>query len=507
MRHPRRHRLTTLTTSLAAALLAAPLALTSTPATAVSGPASSDDSLLFTARLDIGDGQRACSGALIDRDWLLTAASCFADDPAESLALPAGAPRLKTTATIGRTDLTTTAGETRTIVDLVPYSSRDVVLARLSRPVTTVTPVGISAAAAAAGEELTVAGYGRTRTEWSPLNLHSGTFTVDSVAADTVGITGKDGASVCMGDTGGPAVRMVGGKPELVALSSRSWQGGCFGIDPAVTQTGAVSARVDDLHEWVTTTVAVPRVTDYTGDGKSDVAYLYDYGTNTDGTSRTGLWLQTSTGSGFDAPVKPWDSGTGSWTWNRSKLVSGDFNGDGLADVGVLYKYANTSDGRGHSALWTFTSTGTGFNAPVKVWDSGTGSWTWDNSKLVSGDFNGDGLADVGVLYKYANTSDGRGHSALWTFTSTGTDFNTPAKKWDSGTGSWTWDNSKLVSGDFNGDGKSDVGVLYKYPNTSDGRGHSALWTFTSTGTDFNTPAKKWDSGTGSWTWDRTEIA
>ncbi|MGQ4381816.1 FG-GAP repeat domain-containing protein, partial [Streptomyces sp. SAS_267] len=288
--------------------------------------------------------------------------------------------------------------------------------------------------------------------------------------------------------------------------NSRSWQGGCLGNDPAETRTGAIDTRVDDLNTWVASTVAVPRVTDYTGDGKSDVAYLYNYGTNTDGTNHTALWLQTSTGSGFNGPVKSWDSGTDSWDWNLSKTVSGDFNGDGLADVGVLYKYPNTTDGRGHTALWTFTSTGTGFKAPVKVWDSGTGSWTWDNSAPVSGDFNGDGLADVGVLYKYANTPDGRGHSALWTFTSTGTGINAPVRKWDSGDGSWTWDNSALVAGDFNGDGKSDVGALYKYGNTADGRGHSALWTFTSTGTGINAPVKTWDSGDDSWTWDNSAL-
>ncbi|MFD7878572.1 FG-GAP repeat domain-containing protein, partial [Streptomyces sp. NPDC059766] len=142
-----------------------------------------------------------------------------------------------------------------------------------------------------------------------------------------------------------------------------------------------------------------------------------------------------------------------------------------------------------------------------KKWDSDTGSWTWDSSMLVAGDFNGDGRSDVGALYKYANTSDGRGHTALWTFTSTGGGFNGPVKKWDSDTGSWTWDSSMLVAGDFNGDGRSDVGAFYKYPNTSDGRGHSALWTFTSTGTGISGPVKKWDSDTGSWTWDRTKIA
>ncbi|MEU4083325.1 S8 family serine peptidase [Streptomyces aureus] len=269
-----------------------------------------------------------------------------------------------------------------------------------------------------------------------------------------------------------------------------------------ITYSGATTPRIDIGQALVRPS---DKTGDFNGDGKSDAAYLYDYGANADGTNHSALWSQTSTGTGFNGPVKQWDSGTGSWDWSNSKTLSGDFNGDGRSDVAVLYKYANTSDGRGHSALWTFMSTGSGFGSPVKVWDSGTGSWTWDSSELVSGDFNGDGKSDVGVLYKYANTSDGRGHSALWTFASTGSGFGGPVKWWDSDTGSWTADNSKLVAGDFNGDGKSDVGVLYKYANTSDGRGHSALWTFASTGSGFGSPVKVWDSGTGSWTWDRTK--
>ncbi|MEU9137738.1 S8 family serine peptidase [Streptomyces sp. NPDC048404] len=270
-----------------------------------------------------------------------------------------------------------------------------------------------------------------------------------------------------------------------------------------ITYTGAATPRID-IGQALGHTSDKPG--DFNGDGRSDAAYLYDYGANSDGTSHSALWLQTSNGSGFNNPVKQWDSGTGSWNWSLSKTLSGDFNGDGNADAAVLYKYADTSDGRGHSALWTFTSTGTGFNNPVKVWDSGTGDWDWDNSELVAGDFNGDGKSDVGALYKYANTSDGRGHSGLWTFTSNGTGFNKPVKLWDSDTGSWTADNSKLVAGDFNGDGKSDVGALYKYADTSDGRGHTALWTFTSTGTGFNKPVKLWDSDTGDWHWDNSEL-
>ncbi|MCZ7456218.1 S1 family peptidase [Streptomyces sp. WMMC940] len=255
--------------ALTAALIAAPLAA---PAVAVTGTAQAEGSLTFTARLDIGGGQRGCSAALVDREWLLTAASCFADDPAASLTVPAGSPRLKTTATIGRTDLTTTTGEVRNVVEVVGHPSRDVALVRLNRPVTTVAPVALSATAAAAGEQLQVAGYGRTKTEWAPLKLHSGTFTVDAVNASEATMTGQNGAAVCMGDTGGPALRVVNGQPELVAVNSRSSSGGCFGIDPAVTSSTAIDSRVDDLRAWVDGKVAAPRFTDFNCDGAEDIA-------------------------------------------------------------------------------------------------------------------------------------------------------------------------------------------------------------------------------------------
>jgi hypothetical protein len=195
-------------------------------------------------RLD--DTRRAFSGALVDTQWILTAASCFADNPAASLNVPAGAPKRKTTAVIGRTDLTGTQGADRRIVELVPRTDRDVVLARLNRPVTDVTQVALATSAAAAGEQLTFAGYGRTKTEWAPLKLHTGAYTVDAVGSTGADVTGKDGVTACAGDAGGPVVRGTGASATLAGLTSQSWQGGCFGIDAAETRTGAVVSRVDE---------------------------------------------------------------------------------------------------------------------------------------------------------------------------------------------------------------------------------------------------------------------
>ncbi|MFF8092648.1 trypsin-like serine protease [Streptomyces sp. NPDC016675] len=270
MRHTRPVRLA----ALAAALTAGPVVMTAVPATAVTGPASasSDTTHAYTAQVVVGDHDRGCSGVLVDTEWLLTAASCFADDPAASLAVPAGKPQRKTTATVGRADLSGTAGAVREVVELVPRTDRDVVLARLNRPVAGVTPLALATTAPVAGEELTLAGYGRTKTEWAPLNLHTGTFSVDAAATTTATVTGRDGVSACMGDTGGPLVRVAGGTHRLAGLSSRSYQGGCFGIDAAETRTGGIVTRVDDLGSWVASKVGATRVTDFNCDGVEDIA-------------------------------------------------------------------------------------------------------------------------------------------------------------------------------------------------------------------------------------------
>ncbi|MGW0461319.1 trypsin-like serine protease [Streptomyces tendae] len=267
--HPRSIRFAT----LAISLTAGSALMTASPVAAVTGPAAdSDTTHAYTAQLVIGDHDRGCSGVLVDTEWLLTAASCFADNPAESLAVPAGKPARTTTATIGRADLTGTGGAVRTVVELVPRTDRDLVLARLNRPVANVTPLALAGAAPTTGEQLTLAGYGRSKTEWAPLNLHTGVFSVDASDATTATVTGQDGAAACMGDTGGPLVRTVNGTQQLAALSSRSYQGGCFGIDAAETRTGGVVTRVDDLDSWVASKAGANRITDFNCDGVEDIA-------------------------------------------------------------------------------------------------------------------------------------------------------------------------------------------------------------------------------------------
>ncbi|MEW2559386.1 S1 family peptidase [Streptomyces griseorubiginosus] len=336
MTHARPARLT----ALAATLTLGSAVLAAGPAAAVSGPAvgSADTTYAYTAQITVGENDRGCSGVLVDREWLLTAASCFVADPAAGLTVPAGKPATRTTAVIGRSDLTGTAGAARQIVQLVPRTDRDAVLARLNRPVTNVTPIALATAAPTAGETLTLAGYGRTATEWAPLSLHTGGFSVDSSAATTATVTGKNGVAACMGDTGGPLVRGTGGTAQLAALASQSYQGGCYGIDASETRTGGIAARVDDLGSWVSATTGAVRVTDFNCDGVEDIA-ISDPRATVGGVGAAGLIRIVYGGGKGTAEINQdldWVPGAAEASdWFGESLSTVDWNEDGCTDLVV----------------------------------------------------------------------------------------------------------------------------------------------------------------------------
>jgi hypothetical protein len=147
---------------------------------------------------------------------------------------------MKITVTVGRTDLTQSTGTVVDAVELVPHADRDLVMVKLGWPVVGVAPVKVATTAPVAGEELTALGFGRTKTEWVPDRAHTGVFTVATLDGSVLGLTASGDAVVCKGDAGGPAVRRKDGSVELAAVNSRSWQGGCLGMDAAETRTGAL---------------------------------------------------------------------------------------------------------------------------------------------------------------------------------------------------------------------------------------------------------------------------
>ncbi|MGV9244869.1 trypsin-like serine protease [Streptomyces sp. NPDC003710] len=395
MRHTRHVRLA----ALAAALIAGPVAVCAAPASAVTGAPVGDNSFSYTAQVIVGDHDRGCSGVLVAPEWLLTAASCFADNPAASLAVPAGKPKTPTTATIGRSDLSGSDGAVRDIVQLVPRTDRDVVLARLNRPVTNVAPITVATTAPAAGEELKFAGYGRTKTEWAPLKLHTGALTVDSAAATSATVTGKDGAAACMGDTGGPVVRTAGGTPQLVALSSQSYQGGCFGIDASETRTGGIAARVDDLASWVTSTAGAPRITDFNCDGIEDTA-IADPKATVGGDDGAGVVRIVYGGGKGTAEINQdldWvPGGAEPNDWFGESLATVDYNEDGCTDlvVGTPSEDLGTAPDAGVVDLLYGAPGGIGTGATKDThFEQGTGTGSLKSSAAESGDRMGQALA------------------------------------------------------------------------------------------------------------------
>jgi surface antigen len=116
----------------------------------------------------------------------------------------------------------------------------------------------------------------------------------------------------------------------------------------------------------------------------------------------------------------------------ESHIVPGDFNRDGYADTIAFYGYNNNT-----TAAFLFRGNPKGVDKPVQIWNSGTGNWNWDRTKLVPGDFNRDGYADTIAFYGYNNNT-----TAAFLFRGNPKGVDKPVQIWNSGTGNWNWDRS-----------------------------------------------------------------
>ncbi|MEV6954626.1 FG-GAP-like repeat-containing protein [Streptomyces sp. NPDC051183] len=401
------------------------------PAYALTGPEAPAGQYASVVKLNIGDeaNSRACTGTLVDEWWIATAASCFATTAGEQV--PAGKPVLQATVTLAN-------GETRAVTELAPRAERDLVLARLVLPARGATTTPVSATAPAAGTDLASAGFGRTKSEWVPGKLHTGTFTTNTSDATTLSVTGKGTDAICKGDTGAPLLNAAG---ELVGVNSRSWQGGCLGTDPAETRTGAVAARTDDLAQWIAKTTEPRRsaavneiggsdqvrFADWDGDGKPDYISIADNGS-------VSVWLNR--GPNAWATVGKIASGT---TTDRSRVRLADFDGDGKADY------------------WAINANGS-VNVHINQGGDGHGGWknlgiiasgiTSNHNQVRFADWDGDGRSD------YITIAD-NGNVSVWL--NRGPNAWATVGKIASGT---TTDRSRVRLTDWNGDGKADYWAI-----------------------------------------------
>jgi hypothetical protein len=197
---------------------------------------------------------------------------------------------------------------------------------------------------------------------------------------------------------------------------------------------------------------------DFNGDGKMDALKI---DVPSSGSSQNGFWVGISDGTKF---------GTAEWTrWYTSvnyRYLTGDFNGDGKTDILKIDISPSETSLRG---FYVGISDGTKF---------GTAEWTrWYtnvNYRYLTGDFNGDGKTDILKIDISSSETSLRG---FYVGISDGTKFGTAEwARW------YTNVNYRYLTGDFNGDGKTDI---LKIDIPSSGASLNGFWVGISDGTKF----------------------
>jgi len=193
---------------------------------------------------------------------------------------------------------------------------------------------------------------------------------------------------------------------------------------------------------------------DFNGDGKDEIAAMYDYGN-----SDMGILVFKPNGEAFT--VSSWyRSGKGNWTVPSTRfLTSGDFDNDGKDEIAAMYDYGNNDMG-----ILVFKPNGEAFTQS-SWYRSGKGNWGVPNTRFVtSGDYTGDGKAKVAAMYDYGSNDMG-----IWVFGPNGTSFQS-SLWYRSGKGNWTVPSTRfLTSGDYNGNGIDEIGAMYDYGSSDMG--------------------------------------
>lgn len=205
-----------------------------------------------------------------------------------------------------------------------------------------------------------------------------------------------------------------------VAMSQAGWSG---------VTAAKLSGALAELALWCENGRRIPG--DFNGDGKGDL--LCDRTPEAHGTT---FDVRLGSAAGF-GPATAWLAS------GASQRGAGDFDGDGKDDLWLFDLF--TGDFR------VARSTGSGFAAPVSWGSNGVCrvDWTFD---LLTGDFDRDGKQDV----LCARVNQGDGLDGIYVGRSTGASF--VHARWLGDV--CDPDEHRLETGDFDGDGRADLACI-----------------------------------------------
>ena len=202
------------------------------------------------------------------------------------------------------------------------------------------------------------------------------------------------------------------------------------------------------------------------------------------------VWRPNSTGTAFQSPAVWWNTSGYNATKITNRVVTGSYGGGASHDIAAFYDNGN---GTGNLHVW-LSNGSNAFN-----YQYGAGWWStpsgYDVTKLtgrvISGDFNNDGKSDIAGFY-----DNGSGNVSLqvWIGTGSGFTFQGTTGWWSVTNGSYdvTKITSRVVCSDYNADGKSDIVAYFDA-----GSGTTKMHVWLSTGSAFTF------QGTTGW-WNTT---